>query len=434
MVREVAPVGRVEERDVGAVTGREPADPVGASEHVSRVDRAGGEGLRRGQMELRRRERADERQALTEGTARVEVGGERDRGPGIDERSRGRHRPVEEECARGQEHPDHLARRERSDPLPASCLQMVDRAGCELDGEWNRAGLRELVAVEPQYEPGVAARLEIPPRLRRVEGSTLEEHVRRLRELGRCGQDFGEREVEVGVGVAELRRYRVRAEPRREAARLPDRAERRELRLPVEPIARLRLEGRRALAEHPRAVQLDRCSQAVLACRPRSADRREDAAAGGMKLLVARPAGAERELVRAVAAERGMRVAVDKARDRAQPAAVELRDVTVERRHVAHPPDGLDRVAGAENERVLEHLDLAERRSAQRSIGSGGRRQLREVAQEQTRAGRRHASPGTGWLGARPAKPPAPGRETCPPSAAMGIRSPPSSAAASASG
>jgi len=48
--------------------------------------------------------------------------------------------------------------------------------------------------------------------------------------------------------------------------------------------------------------------------------------------------------------------------------------------------------------------------SKQRSLGSGGRRQLREVAQEQARAGRRHA------YGTR------------------GIRSPPSSAAASASG
>ena len=158
-------------------------------------------------------------------------------------------------------------------------------------------------------------------------------------------------------------------------------------------------------------MQLDRCSQAVLACRPRSADRREDAAAGGMQLLVARPAGAERELVRAVAAERGMRVAVDKARDRAQPAAVELREVTVERRQVAHPPDGLDRLAVAQDEGVLEHLDFAERRSAEGSPPPGRRRQLREVAEQQARAGPRHASLGT-----------------------CGIRSPPSSAAASASG
>ena len=91
-----------------------------------------------------------------------------------------------------------------------------------------------------------------------------------------------------------------------------------------------------------------------------------------MQLLVARAAGAERELVHAVAAERGMRVAVDEARDRAQPAAVELDDVAVERRQVAHPPDGLDRVAVAEDERVLEHLDVAERRSAQRGARPAG--------------------------------------------------------------
>ena len=130
-----------------------------------------------------------------------------------------------------------------------------------------------------------------------------------------------------------------------------------------------------------------------------------------MELLVARSARAERELVHAVAAERGVRVAVDEPRDRTQPPAVDLGDVAGERRKVAHPSDRLDPVGGTEDEGVLEHLDLAERRPAQRGAASGGRRHLREVAQEQTRAGRRHASPGT-----------------------RGIRSPPASAAASASG
>ena len=92
---------------------------------------------------------------------------------------------------------------------------MVDRAGRKLDGQGNRTGLRELVSVEPQREAGVAARLEVPPRLRGVECASLEEHVRRFRELGRFGQDLGEREVEVGVGSGELRRHRVGAEPRR---------------------------------------------------------------------------------------------------------------------------------------------------------------------------------------------------------------------------
>ena len=102
-----------------------------------------------------------------------------------------------------------------------------------------------------------------------------------------------------------------------------------------------------------------------------------------MQLLVARAAGAQRELLDAVAAERRVRVAVDEPRDRAQPAPVDLDDVAVERRQVAHAPHRLDRVAGAEDVRVLEHLDVAERGAAQRRLTAGRRRQLRQVADEQ---------------------------------------------------
>ena len=78
-----------------------------------------------------------------------------------------------------------------------------------------------------------------------------------------------------------------------------------------------------------------------------------------------------------------MRVAVDEARDRAEAAAVDLDDVAVERRQVAHAPDRLDRLAAAEDVRVLEHVDLAERGPAQRRVAPGRRRELREVADEQ---------------------------------------------------
>ncbi len=175
--------------------------------------------------------------------------------------------------------------------------------------------------------------------------------------------------------------------------------------------------------------------QARLAGSSCRADGREDPAACRVQLLVARPAGTERELVDAVAAERRVRVAVDEPRHGAQATALHLHDLAAECGKVAHPPHGLDRVAGAEDEGLLDHLGIAERRSPQRRSTACRRRELREIAEEQTRRGRRHASIGTGWLEAPPAEPPpAPGRKTCPPSAAMGIRSPPSSAAASASG
>ena len=108
------------------------------------------------------------------------------------------------------------------------------------------------------------------------------------------------------------------------------------------------------------------------------------------------------------AAERRVGVAVHQARDGAQPPTVELDDLALDRREVAHPSDGLDRVAGTEDKRVFEHVDLVERRSAQRGVSSGGRRELRQIADEEAL---RHASSGT-----------------------RGIRSSPSPAAVSASG
>ena len=100
--------------------------------------------------------------------------------------------------------------------------------------------------------------------------------------------------------------------------------------------------------------------------RTRRRDGREDAAARRVQLLVARAAGAQRELADAVAAERRMRVAVDEPRHGAEPGAVELLDLAVERREVAHPPDRLDRLAVAEDVRVLDHVDRAQVGAARR--------------------------------------------------------------------
>ncbi len=98
-----------------------------------------------------------------------------------------------------------------------------------------------------------------------VEGAALEEDVGGFRDLGCFGKHLGEREVEIRVGVCELRRDGVRAEPGRDAARVPDRAQGRELGVTVEAVARLRLERRRAGGAHPVAVALDGGAQAALA-------------------------------------------------------------------------------------------------------------------------------------------------------------------------
>ena len=146
--------------------------------------------------------------------------------------------------------------------LAASCatpvrprrLEVVDRPRAELDREPDRARLRELVAVQAQREPRVAARLEVAPGLADVERAALEEDVGGLGERRRLGQHLGEQEVEVGVAVVELGRHGVRAEPGRDAAGGADGAKLRELRVAVEAVARLALERRRAVGAHPRPV------------------------------------------------------------------------------------------------------------------------------------------------------------------------------------
>ena len=102
-----------------------------------------------------------------------------------------------------------------------------------------------------------------------------------------------------------------------------------------------------------------------------------------MELLVRRAARAQRELLDAVACEARVRVTVDEPGDRAEPASVELVDLAVETRQVTHAADGLDRRARTEDVRVLEHLNLAERASAQRRGDAGGSRELCEIADEQ---------------------------------------------------
>ena len=267
---------------------------------------------------------------------------------------------------------------------------MVDRSRAELDRERDRPLLGELVAVQAEREPGVTARLEVAARLRSVEGAALEEHVGRLGDLRSLREYLGESEVQIGIRVAvELRRNGMGAEPRRDPVRAADGPQRGELAVAIESVARLPLEGRRAVAAHPAAVTLDRFTQALLAGRARRADGREDAAAGRVQLFVARAARAKRELLDAVAAERDVRVAVDEPRNRAERAAVELLDVAVERREVGHAPYGGDRRALAEDVRVLDQLDLAERAASERGVRSRRRRELCEIADEQARRRRR---------------------------------------------
>src|SRR5206468_2342039 len=91
---------------------------------------------------------------------------------------------------------------ERTHAVLPRRLEVVDGACAELDRERDRTLLRELVAVEAQCEPGVLARPQVAPGLRRVERAALEEDVGGVGELRGVGQYLGQREVEIRVGVA----------------------------------------------------------------------------------------------------------------------------------------------------------------------------------------------------------------------------------------
>src|SRR5207248_655904 len=197
-----------------------------------------------------------------------------------------------------------------------------------------------------------------------VEYAPLDEDVPRFGDLRRGWQHLGQREVEIRVRIVEFRRYGVRAEPRRDPPRGFDCTQRRELRLTVEAVARFRLEGRRARAQHPAAVLADRGRKRLLSRRTRRMNGRHDPSPRGVELLVRRPRRAQRELLHAVTGEARMRVTVDEPRDRTATAAVDLLDLSVEPWQITHTADGLDRRAHAEDVRVLDHVHLAERAAA----------------------------------------------------------------------
>src|SRR5207253_2743184 len=105
--------------------------------------------------------------------------------------------------------------------------------------------------------------------------------------------------------------------------RLANRPQGRKLRLEVEAVTRLGLERRGARAQHPLPVTRDALAELVRGGSTRSTDGGHDPAAAGVQLLVRRAAGAQRELLHAIAGEARVRVAVDEPRDRAQSTAVE---------------------------------------------------------------------------------------------------------------
>ena len=294
----------------------------------------------------------------------VEVRRERDRGARVDERAAGRHRPVQEERARRAGARRRRRSRRARDAVRPGRLEVVDRPRAELDRERDRARLRELVAVESEREPGVAAR-------RRGSDAPARRRTRRAR-----GRRPPPRRSAPPPGGPRARRKSTYASAPSSAnsggtacapsqvgtpPAVADRAELRELRLAVEPVARLRLERRRPGAQHPaRRARASAAARPVLAGRARRAHRRQDPAARARAAprTTHRPRGARtprrgrRRSTRACGSRRGP--GSPRARGRRAPRRRRRARASSRIRPTADDPTAL-----AEDVRVLDDVDLA---------------------------------------------------------------------------
>jgi hypothetical protein len=90
-------------------------------------------------------------------------------------------------------------------------------------------------------------------------------------------------------------------------------------------------------------------------------------------------------------------VAVDEPRDRGEATTVEHLDLLPERAEVTHPADRLDRPVVHEDIRILDDVHLAERRSSEWRGRARGRRDLREVSDEEPAHRRRSSPDGLTW-------------------------------------
>src|SRR5918997_5695274 len=131
VVGEVAPVGCVEEEDVGPIAGREAPD-VRKVEDVGGVGGAGVQGLGGGETEAGAGEVHGQGEGLGKGAARVEVRGEGDDGAAVHERAGRGEGEVEEEPARREEDRRDVATGQETHALIAGVLQVVHASGAEL--------------------------------------------------------------------------------------------------------------------------------------------------------------------------------------------------------------------------------------------------------------------------------------------------------------
>ncbi len=188
----------------------------------------------------------------------------------------------------------------RGDPRLRRRGEVVGRGGAELGGQLRAAGRCQLVGVQPRLQPERRGGLEDAPRLVGGEDAGLAEDVGEARPAvgGDPGELLVDERADERLGAvrsrAELRRDGVGAEPGRHdvhralAAEAVGDVEQPELRLEVQAVARLRLDGGDPVAEHLVEPAPAVGEQLALRGGPGRGDRRQDPATFGQDVEVRR--------------------------------------------------------------------------------------------------------------------------------------------------
>ena len=275
------------------------------------------------QPELRHAEAHDEREAHGRRGTGVEVGGERQRGAGV-EQAPCRRLPAltQKDHRRGEKHRDCRALRQRADAGLRHSGQVIRAHGTELGGELGAAGPVQLVGVQFDPQAMVPGRRGDRARLSDGEHPGLAERITELGETlarHRGNHLVAEEAYELRPAVAVLgwhlmgaeeggdeRRPRLRRQAAHDAQLLT-------LVVEIEPVPRLDLDGGRAVREQHREPRTRDGDELVLRAGAHVPHRLENAAASGRDRLVVLAEGAALVIVEAWRAKDGVGVAVDEA-------------------------------------------------------------------------------------------------------------------------
>ena len=300
IIGNFAVVGHIEDGEVGEFANFERTDAVVTAEGVSGIDSGSGDSFAGRHAHLRAGKRQNHGHGESGAGAGVEVGGEGEYGPGVDELARrAKAGEAKVKAAAGEHGAGYFGTGESANVGGGKLFEMVGARGVHLDGEARRAGAGELFGMEAQAKAAGARGGEDLARLGDGERAAVAEHIAEFGEIpgGDLREPFAADEVDVSVGgfagaVSKFSRNDVRAQKcPHDFERLPgfeftERDEDLAFARPVEAVAGFGLERRSAVGGELREMRKSAGLQFGGGRRAEFADAVQNAAAGAGDFLV----------------------------------------------------------------------------------------------------------------------------------------------------